>query len=106
MNNETLRSVLLKALDIPWNLALYLPKNTVNWNLDTLAMIEDPDDVESDEPDDDPEVIKEAHYKYVISIQMLQSIVTYAKLQKANVTEEELLQCLIYYFNNDAYLTL
>lgn len=106
MNNETIRNVLLKVLDIPWNLALYLPKNTVNWNLDTLAMIEDPDDIESDELDDDPEVIKEANYKYVISIQMLQSIVTNAKLQKANVTEEELLHCLIYYFNNDAYLTL
>lgn len=106
MNNETIRNVLLKVLDIPWNLALYLPKNTVNWNLDTLAMIEDPDNVESDEPDDDPEVIKASNYKYVISIQMLQNIVTNAKLQKVNVTEEELLQCLIYYFNNDAYLTL
>ena len=106
MNNETLRNVLLKVLDISWSLALYLPKNRVNWNLDTLAMIEDPDDVESDELDDDPEIIKEANYKYVLSIQMLQRIVTNAKLQKENVTEEDLLQCLIYYFNNDAYLTL
>ncbi|EKK5571604.1 hypothetical protein ACQSMR_001714 [Morganella morganii] len=92
MNNETIRNVLLKVLDIPWN-------------LDTIAMIEDPDDVESDELDNDPEVIKEANCKYVISIQILQSIVTNAKLQQANVTEEELLQCLIYYFNNDDYLT-
>ena len=83
-----------------------MPKDTFSWDLDTIAMIEDPDDVESDELDDDPEVIKEANYRYVLTIQMLQSIVTYAKLQKANVTEEELLQCLIYYFNNDAYLTL
>ncbi|MEY1274275.1 DUF7716 domain-containing protein [Proteus mirabilis] len=106
MIEETLRNVLQKVIDIPWNLALYLPKDTFSWDLDTLAMIEDPDDVESDELDDDPEVIKEANYRYVLTIQMLQSIVTYAKLQKANVTEEELLQCLIYYFNNDAYLTL
>lgn len=106
MFEETLRNILQKVIGISWNLALYLPKDTLNWDLDTLAMIEDPDNVESNELDADPEVIKEANYKYVLTIQMLQSIVSYAKLQKTNVTEEELLQCLIYYFNNDAYLKL
>ncbi|MCW2256720.1 hypothetical protein M2263_002811 [Providencia alcalifaciens] len=106
MNKKTLKDVLLAAPSISWDLALYLPKNTSSWSLDTIAMIEDPDNVDSDDPDADPEVIKEANYRYVLSIQTLQSIVSNARLQKMSVTEKELFQCFIYFFSNDAYLTL
>lgn len=106
MIKETLKVVLQKAREIPWDLALYLPKNMASWHLDTLAIIEDPDNIDSDDPDDDPDVIKEADYRYVLSIQILQSIVANAKSQEINITEEELLQCVIYYFNHDAYLML
>ncbi|MFP1762735.1 hypothetical protein [Lonsdalea quercina] len=103
---KNLREVLRDAGNIDWSLALYLPTDVSSWSLDSLAMIEDPDDVDSDDLDEDPDVVKDAGYRYVMGIQSVQGIVNNANLQKNNVLDEDLFKAFIYYFENDAFIKL
>ncbi|AFI89097.1 hypothetical protein F6Q07_06285 [Pectobacterium parmentieri] len=106
MGQRNLREVLKDAENIDWHLALYLPKEVSAWNLDSLVMIEDPDDVDSDDPDEDPDVVKNAGYRYVMGIQSIQGIVNNAKLQLNNISDESLFTCFIFYFERDAFIEL
>lgn len=106
MVQKNLREVLRDAGNIDWRLALYLPKDVSSWSLDSLVMVEDPDDVDSDDPDEDPEVVKDAGYRYVMGIQSIQGIVNNANLQNNNVLDEGFFKAFIYYFENDAFIKL
>jgi len=103
---KKMREVLKDADNIDWYLALYLPKDVSSWSLESLVMIEDPDDISTDDPDDDPDVIKYAGYRYVMAIQSLQSIVNNLKLQTNTYSDEELFKAFIYYFKKDAFIKL
>ncbi|ULR32526.1 hypothetical protein MJO48_07555 [Dickeya fangzhongdai] len=105
MVQKNLREILRDAKNIDWRLALYLPKDVSSWSLDLLVMVEDPDDVDSDDPDEDPDVVKDAGYRYVMEIQSIQGIVNNANLQK-NVSDEDLFKAFIYYFENDDFIKL
>lgn len=106
MVQKDLREVLRDAGNIDWRLALYLPKDVSSWSLDSVVMVEDPDDVDSDYPDEDPDVVKDAGYRYVMGIQSIQGIVNNANLQKNNALDEDFFKAFIYYFENDAFIKL
>ena len=106
MAHKNLREVLTKAESIDWRLALYLTDDVSAWNLDSLAMIEDPDDVDSDDPDEDPLVVKAAGYRYVMGCQSVKSIVDNAKAQRKNLSDEALFKCFMFYLENDAFIKL
>ncbi|AOR64124.1 hypothetical protein KU73_12170 [Pectobacterium wasabiae] len=106
MVQKNLRAVLKDAENIDWHLALYLPKDVPAWSLDSLVMIEDPDDVDSDDPDEDPDVVKNAGYRYVMGIQSIQGIVNNAKCQLNDISDTSLFTCFIFYFEHDAFIEL
>lgn len=41
---------------------------------------------------------------YVLSMQMIQSIVKSAKEQRTEVSEEDLVEAFLFYYDNDAYI--
>lgn len=106
MIQKNLREVLRNVENIDWRLALYLSRDVSAWDLNSLVMIEDPDDIDSDDLDDDPEVVKNAGFRYVMGIQSLKGIVNNAKLQRNIVSDEDLFKAFIFYFENDAFINL
>lgn len=68
-------------------------------------ILEDPDDVDSDDPDELPESVKSAGFIYVIGMQDVQGIVANLKQQKnaTSLDEEDYFEAFIYYLKNDAY---
>lgn len=66
-------------------------------------MVLDPDDVEDDVVDLPKEAI-DNNLMYVLSMQMIQSIVKSAKEQRTEVSEEDLVEAFLFYYDNDAYI--
>ena len=98
-------SYILKNIDdFKWSDALFLPEDDA-WEKDTEGMVLDPDDVEDDE-DDVPRDAKENNLMYALGIQTIQSIVSNLKQQKPDISENDLLEAFLYYYNNDAYIEL
>ena len=98
-------SYILKNIDeFKWSDALFLPEDEV-WEKDAKGMVLDPDDVEDDE-DDVPREAKEKHLMYALSIQTIQSIVSNLKQQMHDISENDLVEAFLYYYNNDAYIEL
>ena len=98
-------SYILKNIDeFKWSDAIFLPEDEV-WEKDTKGMVLDPDDVEDDE-DDVPREAKEKHLMYALSIQTIQSIVSNLKQQMHDISENDLVETFLYYYNNDAYIEL
>ena len=64
-------------------------------------MVLDPDDVEDDVVDLPKEAI-DNNLMYVLSMQMIQSIVKSAKEQRTEVSEEDLVEAFLFYYDNDA----
>ena len=85
-----------------WSDALFLPEDEV-WNKETEGMVLDPDDVEDDVVDLPKEAI-DNNLMYVLSMQMIQSIVKSAKEQRTEVSEEDLVEAFIFYYDNDSYI--
>lgn len=85
-----------------WSDALFLPEDEV-WNKETEGMVLDPDDVEDDVVDLPKEAI-DNNLMYVLSMQMIQSIVKSAKEQRTEVSEEDLVEAFLFYYDNDAYI--
>lgn len=105
MIKQTLIALLHNAEKADWRLALYLPQSPSVWCADTEIIVEDPDNVDPDEPDSDPEVVREAGYRYVMTMQSVRSIVTFARQQRERVSDEALIESFLYYVQNDAYLS-
>ena len=98
----TLKDVLTRPEAFNWSDSLYLPEK--EWTLDTECLIWDPDDVEDDN-DELPRPAAERQLYCAISLQIVQSIVTNAREQIPNCTDELLLEALAYYWDNDAFFT-
>ncbi len=85
-----------------WSDALFLPEDEV-WNKETEGMVLDPDDVEDDVVDLPKEAI-DNNLMYVLSMQMIQSVVKNAKEQRTEASEEDLVEAFLFYYDNDAYI--
>ena len=98
-------SFILKSIEeFKWSEALFLPEDEV-WEKDTEGMVLDPDDIEDDE-DEVPREAKEKHLIYALSIQTIQSIVKNLQQQNHNISEDDLVEAFLYYYDNDAYIEL
>ena len=96
--------VLKNIEDFKWSDALFLPEDDA-WEKDTEGMVLDPDDVEND-ADDVPREAKEKHLMYALGIQTIQSIVRNLEQQNHDISENDLVEAFLYYYNNDAYIEL
>lgn len=102
MNNMYKLAFVLENIDkFKWSDALFLPEDE-EWNKDTEGMVLDPDDVEED--DDIPKEAKERKLMYALSIQTIKSIIQNISQQKSEISEEELVEAYLFYYDNDAYI--
>ncbi|EIS3742097.1 MULTISPECIES: DUF7716 domain-containing protein [Aeromonas] len=89
----------------PWAYAVYVPQNeALTPNLPTIAL--DPDDIEDDDVDE-PAFAIENGYKYLLSVQTVQSICRNIEMQmKGKVPDDMYMKAFLFYMENDAYITL
>ncbi|WP_395682080.1 hypothetical protein [Dokdonella sp.] len=95
-----LKDAVVHASDFPWNYSLYLPKDQP-WNLTTPCLVRDPDAEDAELSD----AANDLGFDYVLNMQQVQSIVRNAQKQLVRITDEDLLRALLYYYDNDAYIT-
>ena len=101
---EKLINVLRNIEFYEWNNALFLPEDEI-WEFNTMCMILDPNEVESDD-DEVPQAAIENGLSYALDVQLIQAIVQNISEQKKDVTDEDLLEAFLYYYDNDAYIEL
>lgn len=101
---KKLSFILKNIKEFRWSDALFLPKDEI-WGKNSEGMVLDPDDVE-DEEDDVPREAKEKHLMYALGIQTIQSIVSNLEQQKHDISEDDLVEAFLYYYDNDAYIAL
>src|ERR1700722_137531 len=95
---KTLGEVLRDVDNLDWKYATYLPYSDawigndgyVRWTASTPCAVLDPQESESDNPDDAPAFAKERGFYYALGISAVQDIVANARLQKTNVDTEDL----------------
>lgn len=98
----TLREILSNPEDLPetW---LYLPQE--KWNLDTKGVFsEDSWDYPLDSDEYLPVEVKKYGWIEVLDKASIEDIISYTKNQLANPTLEQLLEAMIFYYKNDAFL--
>ena len=98
----TLREILSNPEDLPetW---LYLPQE--KWNLDTKGVFsEDSWDYPLDSDEYLPVEVKKYGWIEVLDKASIEDITSYTKNQLANPTLEQLLEAMIFYYKNDAFL--
>lgn len=96
------KEVLLNADKLPWEDSLFLPKDK-NWSLDSLGYLFNLDDLDEDE--EVPKFAIDNNLIYVLSIADIQDIVDNTNQQR-QCSELDLFQAFLYYYNNDAFITL
>ncbi|MGI0120188.1 DUF7716 domain-containing protein [Zooshikella sp. RANM57] len=96
----TLKEVLLNASQLPWDFALYIPIKERSWLSDMPVMILDPEDT------DDPDEAKKNGLQYALTVSSVQDVVENAMAQDKSASVELLIQALIYYYENDAFIAL
>ena len=74
-----------------------------HWQLETKAIICDPDDVES-EDDEIPKIAKEMGVPLSIGIQDIQQVIDNARQQVGDCSIEQLFEAFLYYYDNDAFI--
>jgi hypothetical protein len=88
---------------------LFLPKEA-DWSLQTPAIVLAMDEVPPEQEDEDdagyPAFAREHQLQASLSASEVESVVTNARLQKAQVTDSELLAAFLHYYDNDAYIEL
>jgi hypothetical protein len=98
---KTLGEVLLGADALSWRHALYLP-NCEEWNESTPCEVADPD--ENEDAENVPLFDKEPKLEYALCISTVQDIIINARLQNPKATLGDLLEALIFYYKNDAFI--
>ena len=99
---RTLSSVLEQVESLPWDFALYLPKQP--WGLETPALILDPDDCEDDQ--EEPAEARARGFRYALGVQDVKGVVENARQQRPAIDTPGLLQAMQYYYDHDAYAAL
>jgi hypothetical protein len=72
------------------------------WKLDTQCAVLDPNDCEGDA--EVPEFAAQNGLSYVLSVQQIQDIQANATAQRQGLTDQELFEAFLYYYDNDAYI--
>lgn len=98
----SIKEVLKNIGDYEWSYALFLPEDEV-WKLNTQSAVLDPDDIE-DEDEEFPKLAIEKNLIYTLNIQTIQGIVKNAYEQRANCSDNDLLEAFLYYYDNDAFI--
>ena len=98
-----LKDVLVNAQNYSWDDSLFLSEDR-NWTLDSKCAVLNMDDLEDDE--EVPKFATDNKLMYVLGIQDIQDIVNNAREQKAQIQDIELFEAFMYYFKNDAFITL
>lgn len=101
-NLITLSKLLESPNDFPWNEAVYLPSDK-NWSLASSVAVWSPDDTEDGE---DPDIARTNGLTYALGMSSCQDIVANAKEQKPKCTLDELFDAFMFYYKNDAFITL
>lgn len=99
---KTLREILSNPDILPetW---LYLPQE--EWNLDTEGVFsKDSLDYPPDSDEYLPIEAKKYGWKEVLDKASIEDVISYTKNQLANPTLEQLLEAMIFYYRNDAFL--
>ena len=88
---------------------LFLPKDAA-WSLETPAIVLAMDEVPPEQEDEDdagyPAFAREHQLQAALSASDVASVITNARLQKAQVSDSELLAAFLHYYDNDAYIAL
>jgi hypothetical protein len=105
----TLKQALLSINSQSTRCWLYLPA-TVSWTLESLCLIAESEEVPPEEEDDPdagmPQIAKDNELMQVLSVSEVQDLVENVKAQKSDVSDEELFEAFLYYYDNDAYMEL
>lgn len=100
----SLREVLQRVDELPWNNAVYLPRN-VSWDLETVAIVWDPDDVD-DDSDEEPAYPGSLGMRYVLGVRDVQGIVSNLLQQRGECSIEDKLRAFLFYCDNAAFIEL
>ncbi len=98
-----LSDVLVNSNSFPWNFALYLPFDE-KWVTGTRCAVLDTSECGKDE--NDLHFAKSNGLEYAIGMQQVQAIVDNAKSQKKDVEIDLLLEALLFYYDNDAFISI
>ena len=96
-----LEKVLVSAPNFPWQHARFLPADRP-WHLDSKCAVIDNryDDLEN------PPFAVENSLRYTLEMGTVQEIVSNAREQSRNCDANTLLKALVFYFDNDAFITI
>jgi len=105
----TLRQALISIDSQSSRCWLFLPAS-VSWTLDSVCLIEESEEVPPELEDDPnaglPQAAKDNDLMYALSVTEVQDIVANARTQKSVVSDRELFEAFLYYYDNDAYIEL
>lgn len=94
---------LINSIDYDWRTALYLPKEREHWDLETIAIVANPDDFEEYDDTDNPIDMSNIGYTYVLLSDDVTSIFEYYNNGKDNYTESDIFTAFLFYLENDAF---
>jgi hypothetical protein len=92
----SLKEVLLKANELPWDHDLYLNQGD-NISIDSPAIVINDDEVES---------IELENMKYIIGISSIQGVVENIRQQVNSPNLNQLFEAFEYYIENDAFINV
>jgi hypothetical protein len=94
--DELLNSV--EAID--WTCDLYLPADATWTKATPCVVLEEEEDINPESAS----YIAKNHFRYVLTIQDIQGIVSNVKLQKGEASVDEFFQAFLFYVDNDAFI--
>lgn len=103
MNTLHLKELLTNIDEIDWDLALYV-RSSEKLSLDAKCIVLDPE--ETEDPDGSTyEFAIDSGFTYCLSIADIQDIKSNACQQLENPTVDSLFEAVLYYIENDAFIT-
>ena len=102
---QTLAEILILIDDFPWNRAVYVT-GEYPWEANSVAAVLDPTEIEDLEEEEKPEIIRQYDLRYVLNINIVQSVVHVARKQVPEPDMGFLIESFNYYCKNDAFLWL
>ena len=94
----------LESIDeLPWDHALYLPRDGV-WSEQSVCAVLDPNDVEGDE--EEPLAARDRGLRYALDIASVRDIALNIREQKPGTDLALLLRAFLHYYEHDAFLVL
>lgn len=104
MRRMLLRDLIGGCDSLDWRSELYLPRLSERWAETTPCVVLEEDEEETNQEAAD--YIAKNGLTYVLSVQAVQDVMANARSQEPKVALSKLLEALVYYFENDAFLVL